>query len=226
MTIHVLVEGPSERAFLERWSPRALRDQAVKVHPHQGKGQLPADPSAKPDPKHRGLLDQLPAKLRAFASTSGAESLRVVVLVDADDEDPESLAEAISTVAESVSPNLEVLVRLAIEETEAFYLGDLAALEKAYPDADMKRARKYQPDSVVGTWELFGAIVNDGGGNKVAWAESMGSLVTTQAARSRSPSFKAFVTGLRSFAPSETPAPRTRRYRHTPKNRQEPGRRR
>jgi hypothetical protein len=89
-----------------------------------------------------------------------------------------------------IGSKLRVLVRLAVEEIEAFYLGDLRALERAFPEADMRRARAYVPDSICGTWELFGKIVRDGGGNKVAWAEAMGPRLTTQAERSRSPSFR------------------------------------
>lgn len=226
MTIHVLVEGPAERALLDWWAPRLLSGRTVKVHPHQGKGKLPANPHAPPDPKHRGLLDQLPAKLRAYANVSQHEPIHVVVLLDADDEDPAALAESISKVAKQVSPGLAPLVRLAVEETEAFYLGDLAGIKKAYPNANMERARAYVPDSICNTWELFGRVVNDGGENKVAWAEAMGPVLTTKASASRSPSFKDLVQGLLGLASqTEQPAPR-KKYRHLPKPRSETGKRR
>ena len=117
-------------------------------------------------------------------------------------------------------------VRLAVEETEAFYLGDLKALKKAFPRADMATARRYVPDSVVDTWELFGRIVHDGGGNKVAWAEAMGPVLTTKASQSRSPSFKGFVRGLLGLAPPAPAKPKRRRYRHISKKTLKPARRR
>jgi Domain of unknown function (DUF4276) len=190
MIIHALVEGPSEDALLVSWLPRLMKGHTIRVYPHQGKGKLPTNSSKKPDLRQRGLLDQLPAKLAAFESSGNHEEDVVLVLVDADDDDYEELIEKISSVAQKVAPNVRVLVKVAVEETEAFYLGDLRALGLAYPNADMKKARKYSPDSICGTWELFGQIIGDDGGNKVAWAEAMGPRLTVVASKSRSPSFQ------------------------------------
>lgn len=226
MTLHLLVEGPSERAFLEPWLQRLLPGVPVKVHPHQGKGALPDDIDAAPSPVRRGVLDQLPAKLRAFGRDSSLE-LGVLVLVDADDDDCVDLANRIREVARHVAPELRFAARVAVEEMEAFYLGDLAALRRAYPDADLARAEEYDPDSVCGTWELFGQIVGDGGGNKVAWAAAMGPRVTTTPGKSRSPSFRALIRALKRLAtpPEQDPAP-ARRYRHPPQPRGDSTRRR
>jgi hypothetical protein len=226
VTIHVLVEGPSEQALLERWAPRLLGSGEVRVHPHQGKGTLPEDLEARPDARHRGLLDQLPAKLRGFANALHSKDHHVVVLVDADDDDPATLADGISAAAARIAPDLSVTVRLAVEETEAFYLGDQKALWKAFPGADMAKARSYTPDSIIGTWELFGSIVDDGGGNKVAWAEAMGPVLTTVASQNRSPSFQRLVAGLLGLAPTKPAKPAKRRYRHPPKKTHKPDRRR
>ncbi len=227
MTIHLLVEGPAERALLERWVPRLLKTGEVRVHPHQGKGALPHDLGAAPDPKRRGLLDLLPATLRGFAGAAHAGAHRILVLVDADNDNADALLASITEAATEVAPHLPVTVRMAVEETEAFYLGDLSGMSRAFPDADMKRARAYEPDSIVGTWELFGAIVGDGGGNKVAWAEAMGPVLTTRPGHSRSPSFKELVRGLRELLPAPLPPkPRRRSYRHPRKPTRKPDRRR
>jgi hypothetical protein len=165
MTIHVFVEGPSEVALIEPWSKRLLKGCPVKVHPHEGKGKLPDNINATPNPRRRGLLDQLPAKLRAFASDTHIHG--IVVLVDADDDMCTVLRTAIEQTAQTCAPKLRVVARIAIEETEAFYLGDLRALKRAFPDADMDRARGYEPDSIRGTWELLGEIVNVDSGDKL-----------------------------------------------------------
>lgn len=217
MTIHILVEGASERAFFERWLPRLLPSLHVRVHPHQGKGSLPKVWNAPPDKKARGLLDQLPAKLRGLAQALNPQSDGVLVLLDADDDEPHALRESIAAVAEHCAPQLQLRVSVAVEETEAFYLGDLRALERAYPDADLERARGYEPDSICGTWELFGEIVGDGGGNKVAWAESMGPYVTTRAAESRSPSFRGMVQEVGALVPAPQTPKKTRAFRHKSK---------
>jgi hypothetical protein len=228
MTLHLLVEGPSEHAFLERWAPRLLHETEVRIHPHQGKGELPRHLASRPSPERRGLLDQLPAKLRGFANSDEPDKHRILVLVDADNDDAEDLAAQISKVAGKVAPGLSVIVRVAVEETEAFYLGDLKALRDAFPTADMTLARSYKPDSICGTWELFGKVVNDGGGNKVAWAEAMGPVVTTRAEESRSSSFKKLVRGLieaSKWAAQKSRVPK-KKYRHRSKDHRDPSRRR
>ena len=70
-------------------------------------------------------------------------------------------------------------------------------MKLAFPGFDRQRAQAYVPDSICGTWELFGAIVYDGGGNKVSWAQELGPRVTVRPEESRSPSFKALCSGLK-----------------------------
>jgi Domain of unknown function (DUF4276) len=226
MTVHFLVEGPSERALLERWLPRVLKNTEFRVHPHQGKGSLPDDLNEVPKHHRRGLLDQLIAKLKGFATSKDSRNHVIFVLVDADDDDPQELATRIEQAVEQIALDLAVVVCLAVEETEAFYLGDLRALKKAFPRADLEVARNYESDSACGTWELFGRIVGDGGGNKVAWAEEMGLMLTTRASASRSPSFKKFVSKLGTLNPEPTMSLRGRTYRHPARPRTTPDRRR
>jgi hypothetical protein len=225
MTIHILVEGPSERAFLEPWVSRLLPEQRIHVHPHQGKGSLPRRIDAQPDRNARSLLAQLPAKLRSFAAFLNSDVDSVLILLDADSDNVTVMGNEIAKVARQCSPNLKVGITFAIEETEAFYLGDLRALESAYPDADFEMARAYTPDSIVGTWELFGKIVGDDGGNKVAWAEAMGPRLATQPAHSRSPSFRGLIRKLHSLVPAPKAPAKRAPYRHVAKNKK-PGNRR
>jgi len=191
-----------------------LAGHPVLVHPHQGKGALPTDLAARPDPKHRGLLDLLPATLRGYSDALSSEKDGVIVLVDADDDDPAELHASVAAVAATFAPALRISVCVAVEETEAFYLGDLKAVRRAFPNADMALARTYVPDSVCGTAELFGRLVHDGGNNKVAWAEAMAPVLTTRAGRSRSPSFRKLVAALGELLPVEAPPARRRPYRH------------
>ncbi len=213
MKVHVLVEGPSERAFIAPWARRAFKGHSFVTHPHQGKGSLPNDLDAVPDRRRRGLLDQLPATLRAYADVDDAE-IGVVVLVDVDEEDCANLRQRLLDVCKRVAPKLRVVVRIAIEETEAFYLGDLGALAKAFPDADLEMAADYEPDSICGTAELFGRVVGDGGLNKVSWAQTMGPRVTTVPGRSRSPSFRALHRGIARLVESGEGKQPKRRPKH------------
>lgn len=223
MSIHILVEGSSERAFFDRWVPRFLPAQNVTIHPHQGKGSLPKVWNDRPDVKKRGLLDQLPATLRGLAGSPNVDG--VLILLDADDDDAAALQAHIIAVAEQCAPYLHVRVSVAVEETEAFYLGDLRALARAYPEADLEAARAYVPDSICGTWELFGEIIGDDGGNKVAWAETMGPRVTTQPGQSRSPSFRGMIQEMAALVPAPRAPGKKRAYRHRPKTEKRESRR-
>lgn len=218
MTIHLMVEGASERWFFEGWAPRLRFEQAIRIHPHQGKGTIPANHGAAPDPKRRGLLDQLPAKLRGFAETLNPDTDGIIVLVDCDDDNAVTLAAAIHMLANAYCPTIKVEVCIATEETEAFYLADRAALLRAYPNHDQVKVATYVPDSICSTWELFGEVINDDSGNKVAWAGVMGKQLTTAAAQSRSPSFRNLRASFDKLGslPVTLKAPR-RKYRHPAK---------
>jgi hypothetical protein len=200
MRIQILVEGLSEKAFLEAWIPRFLPPQhSFKIIPHRGKGRVPRDPSKKPDPKRQGLLDQLPAKLRAYGKELRPETDRIIVLVDLDHDDCLDLKIRMVELLNYCNPPPVALFRIAIEETEAFYLGDKAAIRSAYPRAKLSRMDPYVQDSICGTWELFREVIGETSEDKVEWARNIGAHLTTEWKGSRannSNSFRQFCEGL------------------------------
>ena len=54
--------------------------------------------------------------------------------------------------------NSEVKTRfcIAVEEGEAWFLGDISAIKKAHPKAKNNILNRYQNDSICGTWEVSG----------------------------------------------------------------------
>lgn len=202
MRLHVLVEGPSEEAFLKEWLPRFLPGHSFIIIRHEGKGRLSHKPHKKPDPKQRGLLDQLPAKLRAYGRALNSDTDRVVVLVDADDQDCRDLKKRLQAVLQHCDPTPTVLFRLAVEETEAFFLGDIGAVKRAFPKAKISKIRKdYVQDSICGTWEILRDAIGapPDSEDKVAWAKAIGQYLTLEwqgANANKSPSFQAFCKGL------------------------------
>jgi len=201
MRLKVLVEGPSDiptvRAILrQRFGLEEGRD--FEVQPHQGKGRLPNEPDARPDPRQRGLLDQLPAKLRGMAWDHEA---CVVVLVDADRDDCRVLLTGLRTMLASLSARPpRVLFRIAIEETESWFIADTNAVRAAYPRANIAPLRRIQPDAVCGAWEKLavavGAVADDGRPHsvKVEWAERISPHLDL--VHPRSPSLRSFITGI------------------------------
>lgn len=204
MRLHFFVEGPSEKAFLELWLPRFLPPQhSFKLIPHRGKGKIPGDPSRKPDPKRQGLLDQLPAKLRAYGRELKSDTDRIVVLVDLDHDDCRLLKSHIVDLLNLCSPPPVALFRIAIEEIEAFYLGDKSAIRNAFPRCKLSKMESYIQDSICNTWELFRDVIGETNEDKVEWARLIGPHLTTQwrgAQANNSDSFRQFCKGILQLA--------------------------
>ncbi len=64
---------------------------------------------------------------------------------------------------DNVDCSLQVFFCIAIEEMEAWLLGDKEAVIKAYPRAKKQLLQKYVQDSIIGTWECLADIVYKGG---------------------------------------------------------------
>jgi len=198
MRLHVLVEGESEKRFLRIWLRRFLPSHASEVHPHLGKGRLTPYRSRGIDAGREGLLDLLPAKLRAFGKALDPSTDRVLVLVDADRDDCRQLKDRLVQEIRRCEPAPAALVRIAVEELESFYLGDRRAVQAAYPNAKLKRLNHYQPDSICGAAELFRDLIGARRVDKVAWAEAMAPHLTAEGIgiANRSPSFRHFCRGI------------------------------
>jgi hypothetical protein len=129
--VEVLVEGVSDVPVITEILQRRFGltpDRDFRVHPHQGRGKLPTQLDARPDPKHRGLLDQLPSKLKGYARSLPPNNI-VLVLLDADGTAPEELLGKLSTMLQELKSKPErVLFQLAVEEIESWFIADWNAV--------------------------------------------------------------------------------------------------
>lgn len=181
MFIEVLTEGASDAPVVHEVLTRhfGLNEHVdFRIHAHRGRGKLPANPLAQPDPKHRGLFDQLPAKLRGFGKYMDDDFL-VLVLADVDNDDCVHLLAELSTMlAKLPSKPPRVLFRLAIEETESWFLADTTAIRQAYPRAKLTSIQNIVPDARVGAWEKLAGCLNRKpdtvtGSDKYKWAKAI-----------------------------------------------------
>jgi len=198
MHLELLVEEPSAEAALQELLPKIISEAATfAIHPFQGK---------------RDLLNKLPDHLRGYSRWL-PEDWRIVILVDADNEDCRELKAQLEGAAQSAGlatksgtlPGMpfQVLNRLAIEELEAWFFGDVAALHTAYPRVPStlgRRDRYKDPDAIRGgTWEALERLLQRFGYHPeglpkitVAWNISK----HMDPARNRSHSFQVFREGL------------------------------
>ena len=192
MTVgHVLVhvEEPSMEAALRHLLPKLLgTDVTFQIFLHNGK---PA------------LLRDLPVRLRGYARYLPADH-RIVVIVDRDRDDCAGLKATLDgfardaglTVRSDASGQLQVVNRLAIEELEAWYFGDWAAVRAAYPRVGAtidKKSAYRDPDQIAGgTAEAFARVLSEAGYfrtglRKLEAAQTIAPHLDP--ARNRSPSF-------------------------------------
>jgi hypothetical protein len=216
MHFEILVEDSSGKVLLEAVLPRILGPQGEqntwRVMSYRGIGKLPPNMKPKTHAKHRILLDQLPRLLAGFGhSMQWQADAAVVVVVDADDADCRTLKQDMLAVHAQCNPKPRALFRIAVEEMEAWLLGDLAAVKHGYPSAKDKVLQTYCQDAVCGTWELLAEAIFRGGAKalettgyhrvgqaKHEWAATIGPLVDVEDNRSRS--FQVFREGLRGLA--------------------------
>ncbi|GGW90002.1 DUF4276 family protein [Streptomyces lomondensis] len=202
--LEVLVEEESASEALKSVLAKITEGKRVKVGIRQFRG--------KPD-----LLKKLPDRLSGYAaSRRRGEDVRVVVLVDRDTDDcvllkrqlDKATADAglVSRSRRDGSGTFHVLNRIAIRELEAWYFGDWAAVLAGFPKAPRTAPRAYRgnPDTPSGKCsDAFEAALRAEGiriSSKPEWGRRIGPHLNVD--ENRSPSFVAFVTGVREILDS------------------------
>lgn len=210
MHIEFLIEDSSGEKLLQTLLPKLLGKQGDphtwRLHSYKGIGRIPKGLTNAADPAKRILLDNLPRLLGGYGRTPGIDA--VVVILDSDRHDCREFLTELKATVEDCEPAPNTMFRLAIEEIEAWYLGDEIALLQAYPRAKRDVLNRYHQDSVCGTWELLADAVYPGGAAAIKkagwplpgqikhkWAEEIGPLLTLD--RNVSPSFGKLRDGLR-----------------------------
>jgi len=197
MHIDFLVEEASAEAALQNLLPKMLGPEVTfGISPHEGKADL---------------LAKLPGRLRGYRKWI-PEHHFIVVLVDADADDCRELKSRLeliareagfSTPAAASERGFRVLNRLAIEEVEAWFLGDVEAVRAAYPRTPATLAHRAgfrDPDHIAGgTWQALQRVLQRAGYYptgipKVEAARAISAHM--QPERNRSKSFRVFRSGL------------------------------
>ena len=194
--LEIFVEEPSAAAALRVLVPKIRDDLDFGIYEFQG---------------CRDLLGKLPERFRGYASWL-PEDWRLVVLIDRDRKDCLKLKKEILDMGQKAglrctarrgAPPPQVLVRIAVEELESWFFGDIPALGRAYPGVPKDLARKAafrDPDAIKNTWERLESVLQDaghfrGGLEKIRCAREVAAHMNPAANSSHS--FRVFRDGLR-----------------------------
>ena len=215
MHFEVLVEDASGKAALDILVPKIIGGQhTFQVHGYKGIGRIPRNLTTGANAGHRLLLDQLPRLLRGYGKTFTAYPAgygsAVIVVCDLDDKCLKAFRQELFAVLNACNPKPKARFCIAIEEGEAWLLGDLGAIKAAYPEARDGVLGRYRNDSICGTWELLADAVCPGGSSslisrgwqavgreKSRWSENIAPRMDVD--NNASPSFQYFRRKLREF---------------------------
>lgn len=216
MHFEILVEDQSGKKALDVLVPKILgQSHTFRIKPYRGIGDPQPNLRGKTDPNRRILLDQLPRLLNGYGKTYAAmppeSRATVVVVCDLDDRCLKEFRDELLSVLNACNPKPDAHFCLAIEEGEAWFLGDIPAILAAYPKAKRGVLDAYANDSICGTWEQLADAIYPGGAAKLAkqkklgysdigkekskWAESIAPKMDVET--NRSPSFRYFREKIR-----------------------------
>jgi len=215
MHFEILVEDASGKIILESVLDKILgpngQGYTYKIISFQGLGHIPKKLKRTTDLKKRLLLNLLPKLLRGYGKCLQGIRAVVVVVVDLDDKDCLVFKQEMFDILNDCNPQPTTLFRIAIEEGEAWLLGDCNAVKAAYPYAKEQVLNAYTQDSICGTWEKLADAVYRGGSQKLKplgypligqakceWAGKIAPHLDVESNRSRS--FQVFRDGIRNLA--------------------------
>lgn len=207
MHIEFLLEEYSAEVTLKHILPKIFSDKvSYCLYTHKGRDDL---------------LKKLPLRLKGYRPWL-PENMRIMVLIDEDRKDCHQLKERLETAAREAgfvtkscaTPNedFQVVNRLAIEELEAWFFGDVEALHAAYPkiSTNLQSKVKYRnPDAVVGgTYEALEDLLRqkkyykrEERIHKPDVAQNIARYM--EPSRNKSKSFQVFVEGLKACVGAE-----------------------
>ncbi|HEY9692485.1 MAG TPA: DUF4276 family protein [Oculatellaceae cyanobacterium] len=210
MHFEILVDDISGETALNILLPKIINTEqhTFKIHSYKGIGHIPKNLKSSSDANKRILLDQLPRLIQGYGKTLSYSPAVLIVICDLDDRCMSAFRKELLELVNSCNPKPKTQFCIAIEEGEAWFLGDWAAVKAAYPSAKQALLNSYTNDDICGTWEKLADVVYSGGCKKLSklgwqgigkekanWAEKISPLMDID--NNQSPSFCYFRDKLR-----------------------------
>ncbi|MBP7901494.1 MAG: hypothetical protein KA015_01630 [Spirochaetes bacterium] len=212
MHFEILVEDQSGKKMLDCLIPKIIGEEhSFRVLSYKGIGNLPKNMKNPKEASNRILLENLPKALRGFGKTYAAQGdnfkSAVIVVCDLDDKCLKQFRQQLIGLLDKCEPKPEARFCIAVEEGEAWLLGDINAIEQAYQNVKEQCLKNYVNDSICGTWEVLADAVYIGGSEKLSqkgwqavgkeksnWAENITPFMSID--DNKSPSFNYFKSKL------------------------------
>lgn len=216
MHFEILVEDQSGKKALDILVPKIIGEEhTFRIHPYKGIGRFPKNLRGMADASKRILLDQLPKLLRGYGKTFAKFAddypAAVILVCDLDDRCLKTFRQELYATLNSCMLKPRTRFCIAIEEGEAWFLGDISAIKQAYPKAIDAVLAAYVNDSICGTWECLADALFPGGSQalsangwqaigmeKSVWSERIAPLMNVDS--NSSPSFAYFRNKIRELA--------------------------
>lgn len=222
LPIHIefLVEDASFEKFLMKFMnidsiQRKIREKDISynVHSYRGLGNVINISSSKEISifKQTTLLGNLKKLIkgynRTFAPSQDQIDYRIMVVCDLDDKQETDFRSTLDNLLKECDNSLHVCFSFAIEELEAWFLGDINAIQKAYPNVKLQILQSYVNDSICGTWETLAKALEIDvaelkknsysliGNLKCTWAENITPYMNID--NNLSKSFNIFMTKIK-----------------------------
>ena len=216
MHFDILVEDQSGKKTLDILVPKIVgHEHTFKVIAYKGIGRIPSNMRDATEASHRILLDNLPKLLKGYGRTydgyGSSYHAAVILVCDLDKRCFKQFRDELFSVLNECNPRPETRFCIAIEEGEAWFLGDIEAINSAYPKSNKSILLSYINDSICNTWEVLADAVYPGGAQKLSslgwqsvgteksnWAEKISPHLCID--KNSSPSFCYFRDKLRELA--------------------------
>ena len=208
MHFEFLVEDKSGEELLKIIVPKIIcsEQNTFDIHSYKGIGRIPKNLSSKDNASKTTLLSKLPGLLKGFENSYKSYiDYSIIVVCDLDKNDFLYFLNELKSVAkQSVQNSSKIFFCIAIEEMEAWLLGDIEAIRKSYPQAKLTILQSYENDSICDTWETLADAIYKGGAKalklykdyysigaiKIEWAKNIPSHMDIE--QNISPSFVHF----------------------------------
>lgn len=215
MYFQFLTEDKSTETFVEQIMNKLKeaypkKDLFYDIKSFHGIGHLKKSGNVQEQRTGKLLNDLFPIMRGMGKALWGVEHAAIIVILDNDKNDKVAFRNELNQMAVSNMILTDHEFCIAVKEMEAWLLGDVKAIEAAYPNVRKSAWKEYEQDGICDTWEVLANAVYPGGLAtlkkkaegaytligiaKCEWAKLIGAQMSLTG--NASPSYQFFVDSL------------------------------